>query len=65
MPGKTVTTSVDPSRKAGNAPVASAWHPTAKSATGGAQPSMPHGLVPWPGAAPQSTLQVHRSPPKV
>lgn len=60
MPGTPVKTPLSPARLNGGSPVAAQWHPTAQSAS--VAPPMPHGLTPWPGAAPQSTLKAIRNP---
>lgn len=60
MPGMTVGTILSQARKTGNSPAPNVWHATANT---GAHPSkpptMPHGLTPWVGAHPQSTMATY------
>jgi len=58
MPGNTVATILPQVRKAGNSPAPHVWHSTAGS-NAPMKPPLPHGLTPWIGAHPQSTLQTY------
>jgi hypothetical protein len=55
MPGKPVGTILPQKQKTGNSPTGEVWHASAYTPTA----KLPHGLVPWVGPHPASTLQQH------